>query len=156
MKSCSFTGHRSIDTNDIKTLPDLIRRGIEYVYNLGVRRFCVGGALGFDTMAAKEVIRFRMTHPDCELVLVLPCLNQTDNWTNREKEMYDFILSEADLVEYTAEHYYSGCMRVRNRRLVELADVVIAYLKRQPSGAAQTVKMAKEAGKTVYNLYGKK
>ena len=156
MKSCSFTGHRSIDTADVKTLPGLIRRGIEYVYGEGVREFCVGGALGFDTMVAKEIISFRMSHPDIKLILVLPCLDQTDMWSYQQKDMYDFILSQADLVEYTSESYYKGCMRVRNKRLVDRADVVIAYLKRTTSGAAQTVRMAKEAGKIVYNLYGKK
>ncbi len=156
MKTCSFTGHRSIDKDDMDTLPALIRRGIEYVYGLGVREFCLGGALGFDTMAAKEVISFRMSHPDTRLVLVLPCLDQTDMWSGQQRDMYDFILSQADLVEYTSDNYYKGCMRVRNQRLVDLADVVIAYLKRTTSGAAQTVRMAQAAGKTVYNLYGKK
>lgn len=156
MKTCSFTGHRSIDIDDTDTLPTLIRRGIEYVYGLGVRRFCVGGALGFDTMAAKEVISFRMSHHDVELVLVLPCLDQAEMWSAQDREMYDFILSEANLVEYTSDRYYKGCMRVRNQRLVDLSDVVIAYLKRTASGAAQTVRMAHAAGKTVYNLYGKK
>lgn len=156
MTTCSFTGHRNIERAHIDTLPGLIRRGIEYVYKLGVRRFCVGGAIGFDTMAAQEVISFKMTHHDVELVLVLPCFDQADNWNIIEREMYDFILSRADLVEYTSEHYYKGCMRIRNKRLVELSDVVIAYSNRSSSGAGQTVRMAEAAGKTVYNLYGKK
>ena len=155
MRSCSFTGHRDIAPGHFESLSELVLRGIEYVYGKGVRDFYTGGALGFDTMAAKAVIMFRMAHPEVRLHLLLPCKGQSDNWSRGQQEVYDFIMSEADDCEYVAEDYYKGCMRARNRRLAECCDVLIAYSGRAGSGSAQTVRFAKELGKEVYNLFGK-
>ena len=44
-------------------------------------------------------------------------------------------------------------MKERNRYLAEEADVLIAYASRSASGAGQTVRMAKNRGVQVYNLY---
>ncbi len=153
VQACSFTGHRKIEPGHDPRLSELLLRGIEYVYNQGCRRFYVGGAVGFDTIAAQKVLLFRMSHPDITLNLVLPCRDQSDSWSHSQREMYDYLLSEADTVEYIAEEYYHGCMRERNARLVELCDTLIAYVGRDKSGAAQTKRMAERAGKTVYNLY---
>ena len=155
MKSCSFTGHRKIDPRHINALSDLLIRGISYVYDEGVRDFYIGGAIGFDTMAAKAVVLFRMTHPDVRMHLVLPCLDQASRWSDRQREMYDYLLSVADTVEYIADSYYDGCMRDRNKRLVDLADCLIAYVGRNDGGSAQTKRFAERGGKTIYNLYYK-
>ena len=56
-------------------------------------------------------------------------------------------------MEYLAEEYDGGCMKRRNERLAELGDVLVAYAGRFNSGAGQTVRMAANLGKTVYNLY---
>ena len=74
MLTCAFTGHRNIKEAHKKALPDLLSRAIFYAYEKGCRRFVTGGALGFDTYAAREVLRFRISHPDVSLVLFLPFL----------------------------------------------------------------------------------
>lgn len=153
MRTCAFTGHRKIKPEHMHKIGDLVARAIEYAYREGCRDFCVGGALGFDTVAAKEVILFRMSHPDTRLLVVAPCKNQADGWSESQVAMYEYVLSSADHVEYVADEYVDGCMRWRNQRLVNLSDILIAYVSRDFSGAAQTVRMAKAAGKTVYNLY---
>ena len=80
MKVCSFTGHRQIKSDHVNDLPGLVERAIKYAYDNGCRRFIAGGALGFDTVAAREVIRFRISHPDVSLVLFLPCLLSFGPW----------------------------------------------------------------------------
>jgi uncharacterized phage-like protein YoqJ len=155
MISCSFTGHRDIAPERIEALNAILTRGVEYVYDLGVREFYTGGALGFDTMAAKAVIMFRMSHPDVHLHLLLPCRGQSDGWSQRQREVYDFIIGLADEVEYVSDEYYKGCMRARNLRLAECADVLIAYSGRSGSGSSQTIRFAKELGKEVFNLWGR-
>ena len=153
VKACSFTGHRQIEDPHLISLPGLWDRAINYVYGEGCRDFYLGGAVGFDTLAAQRVLIFRMTHPDVRLNLILPCINQAKGWNGEQQEMYLYILSEADNVEYVSEIYTRGCMQRRNRRLAQLCDVMIAYVSRGNSGASQTVRLATEAGKTVYNLY---
>lgn len=153
MAGCSFTGHRSIPYRHLEPLTALVRRAIDYAYRQGCRSFYSGGAVGFDTLCAREVISFRMFHSDVRLVMILPCKNQTKNWSSRQVAMYEYILSEADEIIYTGEEYTPDCMRIRNKRLADVCDILIAYAGRAGSGSSQTVKMAASAGKRVYNLY---
>ena len=151
--ACSFTGHRKIEDRHKAGIENMIARAVRYAYELGCRRFFSGGALGFDTLAAKEVIRFRMSHPDCTLGLILPCKNQNERWGDDDCRMYDYILAQADTVEYVSDEYTDSCMRERNGRLAVSCDVLIAYVGRERSGSGQTLRMAKELGIEVYNLF---
>ena len=151
--SCSFTGHRQIEQRHAGRISDLIYRGINYAYKKGCRDFFTGGALGFDTLAAKEIIRFKLSYPDVRLNLILPCKHQTEKWSSREVELYEYVLASASSVEYVSDAYTDTCMRERNKRLAESCDILIAYLGRSASGAGQTVRIARSLGKEVYNLY---
>lgn len=150
---CSFTGHRIIDRNHTEAIGELLARAVEYAYSEGCRTFYAGGAMGFDTLAAREVIRFRISHPDVSLVLILPCVNQNERWSESATSAYEFVLSSADEVRYVSEEYTEGCMRERNQALADVCDMMIAYVGRTRSGGGQTVRMAEAAGKKVYNLY---
>lgn len=153
MRVCSFTGHRQIKKEHEADLPALIHRAVEYAYSKGCRIYLAGGALGFDTYAAREVIRFRMTHPDVRLVLVLPCPEQAKRWTGSQQSSYNHTLECADEIIYVSEEYTDTCLKERNRKLAEDADIVISYVSRSNSGSAQTVRMALSLEKEVYNLY---
>ena len=150
---CAFTGHRAIKAEHSRALPPLVLRAIEYAYSRGCRTFLAGGAVGFDTVAARQVILFRMSHPDVKMHLLLPCKNQDEKWSERQRQSYQYTLSLADEVHYISEEYTRDCMKKRNQALVADADLVISYVSHSESGAAQTVRMAMRAGKEVYNLY---
>lgn len=152
-KACSFTGHRQIKEEHLPQLPSLLARAIAYAYDSGVRTFYSGGAYGFDMLAAREVLRFRVSHRDVSLVLLLPCPEQADSWSEWTRDSYEYILSEADEVVYVSQTYKSDCMRRRNAQLAARADILIAYVSHMRSGSGQTVNFAKHYGKTVYNLY---
>ena len=153
IKVCSFTGHRVIEARHKDKLMPLLMRGIEYVYSRGCRTFLSGGAIGFDTLAARAVLEFKKNHSDISLVLVLPCKNQSEKWSAAQKAEYERILSLADEVRYITDAYYDGCIKERNLALAEGADVFIAYAHRFNSGTGQTVRMAINLKKEVYNLY---
>ena len=155
MKSCSFTGHRFIPKTHEKALESLLNRAIDYLYNEGIRDFYCGGALGFDTMAAKQLILKRMKNRDIKLILLLPCKNQDLKFSEIEKQMYSYILSSADEIVVLSEEYTPTCMKKRNKALVDACDVLVSYAFKKNSGASQTIRMAIEQGKTVYNLYSK-
>ena len=153
MNTCAFTGHRNIKESHKNLLPDLLARAIGYAYEKGCRKFIAGGALGFDTVAAREVLRFRLNHPDVSLVLFLPCLDQDAGWSARQRDSYDYILASADEVKYISECYDKSCMKRRNQAMAEECDIMIAYVNRDYSGSAQTLRMAQSLGKETYNLY---
>ena len=153
MKTCAFTGHRNIKDGHKNALSGLLARAIGYAYEKGCRRFITGGALGFDTAAAREILRFRISHPDVTLVLFLPCFDQDAAWTARQRDSYDYILSSADEVKYISEAYDKSCMKRRNQAMADECDIMIAYVARDYSGAAQTLRMARSLEKEIYNLY---
>ena len=153
MEICAFTGHRNIKKEHRDRLSNLLSRAIKYAYDKGCRIFITGGALGFDTAAAAEVLRFRMSHPDVVLELFLPCIDQDSGWSARQKAFYEYILSSADRVRYVSESYDKSCMRRRNQAMAEGCDMMIAYVGHERSGAAQTLRMAQTASKECYNLY---
>ena len=151
--TCAFTGHRNIKQDHRIGMSDLLSRAIKFAYEKGCRKFITGGALGFDTAAAREIIRFRMTHPDVCFVLFLPCLDQDSGWTVRQQDFYDYMLSSADEVRYVSESYDKSCMKRRNEAMAEECDIMIAYVGRDRSGSSQTLRMAQSLGKESYNLY---
>ena len=153
MQTCSFTGHRSIKSEHITALPELLFRAIRYAYEKGCRTYLCGGAIGFDTEAARAVIKFRISHPDVILKLVLPCQDQAKKWNDSQRSVYEYTLSEANEIVYISDSYYDGCLKERNRLLAEHCDILIAYVGHTRSGAAQTARMAKALAKEVYNLY---
>ena len=152
--ACSFTGHRKIKAEHRGELVSLLDRAIAYMYENGCRDFYAGGALGFDTLVAKQVIAFRIAHRDVRLHLVIPCQNQSASWSENDVRMYEYTLNVADTVEYISDRYFSGCMLRRNDRLIELSDATVAYYDgSERGGTAYTVRNAKKKGKTVFNLY---
>ena len=151
--TCSFTGHRTIPAAHLAALSDLLSRAVAYAYGEGCRTFYAGGALGFDTYAARAVISFRVTHRDVRLVLLLPCLDQAKSWSAHGRAEYEWILGQADEVQYFADAYTKDCMRLRNLALAERGDLLIAYVGHERSGAAQTLRAAARLGKRVYNLF---
>ena len=149
---CCFTGHREIAAEHSNTLLCALDEVIEELISEGVSVFRAGGALGFDTLAALKVINAKKTHPHIRLELYLPCRNQADRWAESAKSTYQFVLEHADGATYTAEHYFRGCMQLRDRKLVDGADVCVAYCMRESGGTAYTLKYAQKQELRCINL----
>lgn len=159
MKRICFTGHRSICKSAIEPLKTSLRATLDALIQQGAEHFYLGGATGFDTIAAQIVLELKGNNSQINLNLVLPCCreDQTANCRLVDIAKYDRVLAFADSVEYIAERYYNGCMKARNARLVELADCCICYFNPQKyaSGTGQTVRLAKKKGITVINIINK-
>lgn len=153
-KSCCFTGHRRIPLRESLLVRRRLREEIGRLVESGVDTFLAGGALGFDTMAAQEVLRARAeSFPGIHLVLVLPCLGQENLWSQRDAAVYHALIRQADEVIYTGDVYTRSCMFERNRYLVDHSACCLCYLT-DPSrgGTAYTVKYARDQGIGVVNL----
>lgn len=151
-KACCFTGHRSIPDEMVGYLTKRVIDGLNYLYSQGITTFLAGGAIGFDTIAAKAVIKYRKAHRDVRLVLVIPCRDQTKMWKLADIIIYNHIKKQADEVICLSDHYYNGCMHDRNKYLVDHSSACICYLTQLDGGTAHTVKYAKSKGLSVYNL----
>jgi len=150
MRAVCFTGHRIIGRDlDEEKLDYFLHRLAE----IGYGTFICGGALGFDTLVAEKVIRLRKEFPHIRLHMYLPCRNQDSKWSFFDRRRYKRILDSADDVVVMAESYYDGCMRARNYKMVDDADLCMCYLNNdQRSGTAQTVRYAIKKMVSVINV----
>jgi|GEM_PF-207459 len=129
VKSICFTGHRHIAKEKLPAALAELRRVLETAIPQGFVDFYAGGALGWDTYCAQTVLDLREEYPCIALHLVLPCsrAEQTARWTEAQKAAYDCIYREADSCEFVSVDYTKDCMRLRNKRLVELADCCVCF-----------------------------
>lgn len=159
-RSCSFTGHRCLPPKMESQIETAVETVILKLIEQGIIVFNAGGAVGFDTIAAETVLKLKSSYTNIKLHLVLPCCrdDQTTNWTADQVTRYDFIAGKADSIEYVSEHVDKYCIKKRNVRLVELADVCVCYCneRNHRSGTAQTVRLAKEKGIEIINLFDRK
>ena len=149
-RTVCFTGHRrvgrDIDGDEFRnTVLELIKSGYD--------TFICGGAVGFDTLAARLVLAFKHFYPDIKLHLYLPCNNQDARWSAADRAEYKKILERADYVDMPESSYYDGCMRERNYKMVDDSSVCVCYLNSDMrSGTAQTVRYAERMGLNVINV----
>ena len=147
---CMFSGHRAI--SHTAALDEALDRVLAGLYWQGYRVFISGGAMGFDLIAAHAVLRLRRQHDDAQLLMMLPCKDQSKRYPASQKRAYDDILLAADKVHYISESYYEGCLHERNRRMADNASVCLCYLTSAKGGTAYTVSYAVQRGLTIINL----
>lgn len=159
-KTACFTGHREFSEKPkqiSERLYDILEKLIK---EQNITDFYAGGAKGFDTISALCVIKLRCKYPTVKLHLLLPCSNEEQTKSFNPTEKYDFqrALKLADTITYTSEHYFKGCMKVRNEALVKNAtDYCICYYdSTRKGGTARTVKLSEEKGLKVINLFMEK
>ena len=153
IEAVCFTGHREISRKFAYKIPTAIKSVMEDFIARGAKRFRIGGAMGFDTIAALCVIELKEKYPDITLELILPCRNQTRGWSETSIKVYNYILKHASLVEYVSEKYTRYCMHERNRALVNESQALIAFCTRSTGGSAYTYGYALEKGLEVINIY---
>ena len=140
-KACVFTGHRELG-EDFSTRK--LRIEIENLIKDGVTDFYNGMAKGFDLAAANVVLRLKKKYPQIRLIACIPCYGQEKYFCEKDKKTYLSTLKKTDEKMVLAPAYYRGCMQVRDRYMVERADIMIAYCKKREGGAAYTVKIFKK------------
>lgn len=155
MKAVCFTGHRIITVTD-RMREKLRNKLIELIEN-GAEDFYAGGAVGWDMLCEQMVLKLRREYPHIKLHIILPCPaeEQSAEWSEEDKFAYSEILVEADSREIISKSRIHGCMKKRNQRLADLADCCVCWHNESISvcGTAQTVRMAREKGIPVFNLY---
>lgn len=153
--SCFFTGHRFVKNGEYREkLYKLVYENIEKLieYN-GVDTFICGGAMGFDTLAARAVINLKNKYPYIRLKVYIPCYDHYKKWKDSDKFMWKFIMTFADSSQYITEGLYEkGCMQKRNMKMADDAHYCIAYYKRESSGTGVTIRYAAEKGCSINNL----
>ncbi len=127
-------------------------RVIRELYDRGYTRFISGMARGFDMWTAEDVLALRDRCPGIALVCALPFPGQASGWSEFDRARWQRVLDRADEVITVSPAYTSGCFYVRNRYMVDQADLVLGAYTDLSGGTGQTVRYALMKGRTVLCL----
>ena len=141
IKTCVFTGHRDLQSDFSKRK---LKAAIQQMIALGADTFLCGMAIGFDLVTAETILSLKKKNPSLKLVACIPCIGQEKYFSKADQKRYVTILKKVDESVILADSYYKGCMQVRDKYMVERADVMIAYCKKQEGGTAYTVRCFKK------------
>ena len=154
-QTCCLTGHRVIPPGEqqkimVRTRYILLR----LIREKHVRYFGVGGAVGFDMLAAEYLIKLR-AHTEHQLkivsVLPYPAWRETDDWTDELRAREEKILQESDKIVYVRQEYEKSVFLLRDRKLVDGSAYCVSYCNRPRTGTAYTVRYALEHNVKVFN-----
>lgn len=133
----TFCGHRQL--YEAEKVRAWLYAVTEQLIAEGAETFYLGGYGAFDEMAAAVLAEHKRAYPHIRRVLVLAYLNRGEN-----KEGYDGTV-------YPPLEGVPRRLAIvrRNRWMVEVADVVVAWVDHTWGGAAQTLRYARQKGKRV-------
>lgn len=111
----------------------------ESLIEQGAVTFYLGGYGAFDGLAASVLREQKKRYPQIELVLVLAYLNDRRDTSGYDRTVYPPL--ETVQRRFAISH--------RNRWMVEVSDVVVAYVLHDWGGAATTLRCAKQKAKQI-------
>ncbi|NBH80906.1 DUF1273 family protein [Clostridiaceae bacterium] len=161
--SCAFTGHRpskfpwledESDSRCIALKAALSAQIAELAHN-GVTQFLSGMGEGVDIWSALTVLELRKENPALKRNCILPCITQAGGWSDSARELYDWILDQADSRVYVNREPTRNCMMERNRFMVNHLTVLLAVCKNigeRRGGTAATTRYAQRTGKEIILL----
>ena len=149
---CCFFGHRRLPKERIEQIVIRLDREIENLINQGVTDFISGGGLGFDLLAASLIIAKKEMGKKIRLIFALSFMDQDKFWSDEQRSLYRSLLVEADEIIYISEKYTDGCMKKRNRYMIDHSAYCISALLHPFSSTDQTIKYARQKGVEVISL----
>ncbi len=149
----SFFGHRYIeDLIILEILEQKVEKIISELINTKEYvEFLVGRDGEFDQIVSSAIIRSKRDVFDGNSyhVCVLP---YTRAEYTKNTEAFDKYYDEVEICEESSKAHPKGAIQIRNRSMVDRADLCIFYVKRNKGGAWQTFNYAKKQGKVCINL----
>ena len=150
-KICCFTGHRIIAKKDIPFLMERIETLVLKLIREGTVVFRVGGALGFDTLAAQLLMKLRDEDGiNLKIILYCPFPDFISRWTSKQQKEFYTLYPKYDGVVYSEQKGSREAYLMRNRQMVDGAQFCIAYCIKEHSGTAYTIRYAEEQGVQVF------
>lgn len=146
----AFFGHRyignSFQIDDL--LDEIIAKLIhekEYV------EFLVGRNGDFDRIVSSAVRRAKKMYWDGNNFFVLVLPYPTAEYQNNIRyfeEYYD----EIEICQASAGAHFKSAIQIRNREMVDRADLVVCFIDHKSGGAYQTIQYAQKQNKKIINL----
>ena len=152
-QTCCFTGHRNVPVDKQKEIVARTGAKVRERISEGYQCFVVGGAVGYDTLAAELLFRLRDgEHLDIRVTLAYPFDGYMDRWSEEQKATYERLLPLYDERICVAAAASRGAYLQRDRYMVDASSACIAYCTRQTGGTAYTIRYAAKKGVPVCNI----
>ena len=146
----AFFGHRYIDNMLAveERLEEIIRsliRDKEYV------DFVVGRNGDFDQYVSSTVLRCKKNYRDdnSSLVLVLPYASA--EYANNQ-DYYEEYYDDIEVSFEASKAHPKAAIQIRNREMIDRADLIVCYIERKNGGAYKTIQYAEKIGKPIINI----
>lgn len=144
-------GHKQIENLTVieqlleKHLKGLLLR-CEYV------NFLIGRNGDFDQAVSSVVrkLKRQIRNDNSTLSLILPYA--TGEFINNQKNFENYY-DEIEICHDSSAVHFKKAITVRNQSMIDRADLVIIYQKRNSGGAYQALRYAQKQNKTILNLY---
>lgn len=146
----AFFGHRKI-TNIVGIEKNLEKLIIKLVEENEYVDFLVGRNGDFDICASATVKHMQEKYHYCNSTIVLMLPYKTAEYSQNKKSFEEFY-GEVEICEKARGIFPKRAIQIRNREMVDRADLIICYIERDEGGAFQTIKYALEQGKAVINI----
>ena len=151
-RTCCFTGHRAIPEKDLPGILERTERAVRRLIEHGIVFFGVGGAIGYDTEAAKLLFRLSATdYPQIKVILVYPFEGFTSRWSDEQRAEYARLFPQYDKTVCVAQRASREAYLERDRHLVNGSAYCIAYCTRNSGGTAYTLRYAQQEGLKIVN-----
>lgn len=110
--------------------------------------FYLGGYGDFDNFAKMCAQKYKQKHPDSKLIFITPYLGE---WIEKRRK---YLEEEYDEIVYPPLEKvpYKFAISVRNKYIIDNADVVIAYVKVDFGGAYSALKYAERRNKIIFKI----
>ena len=152
--TAAFTGHRFVDASQREHAKKRLSNAVLDAYGQGIRNFISGFAVGFDMMAAEEVVSLKQTHPDITLIAAIPFKGQASRFSFYDRKRYDRLLEVADEVIVLSESYYPRCFLDRDEFMVNNSSKLIGYYDgREKGGTFYTIRKAMAQNIPIVNVF---
>ena len=152
--TAAFSGHRFVDASQREHVKKRLSNAVLDAYGHGIRNFISGFAIGFDMMAAEEVVSLKQTHPDITLTAAIPFNGQASRYNFYDRKRYGRLLEVADTVIVLSDSYYPRCFLERDEFMVNNASSLIAYYDgREKGGTFYTIRKAMAQNIPIVNVF---
>lgn len=146
------TGHRPSKAGGYskEAHADLVLLAYKYLYSLPEKPIIISGmALGWDQALARAAMT-----ADLELWAYIPFVGQQSVWPKGSRDYYNFLLEYASKKVICSTGLYTATkMQVRNERMVDDSDVILAYWDGSAGGTGNCIRYAIEKDKPIINLF---
>lgn len=114
-----------------KHLISLLDDGLEWVL--------LSGQLGVELWAGEVVLDLQMRYSDLKLAVITPFLEQEEKWNEANKELYEFIVSQADYTNSVTHKKYENPaqFKLKNHFFIDKSDGLLIVYDEELVGSPQ-------------------